>query len=94
VNIQNNTLFIFRGKGKKDRYTLLPKSLSYSLDNQFSTVKARHQHYCVNMVMPLKIYLGSMSSRHRLAVLIRTMVIFVDIIFMKRHLENNYEKRY
>lgn len=43
VNIQNNTLFIFRGKGKKDRYTLLPKSLSHSLDNQFSIVKARHQ---------------------------------------------------
>tara|TARA_R110002050_G_C8833643_1_gene505423 strand:+ start:86 stop:1042 length:957 start_codon:yes stop_codon:yes gene_type:complete len=43
VNIQNNTLFIFRGKGKKDRYTLLPKSLSHSLDNQFSIVKACHQ---------------------------------------------------
>ncbi|MGX9461801.1 integron integrase [Shewanella sp. A14] len=43
VNVQNNTLFIFRGKGKKDRYTLLPKSLNYSLDNQFNIVKARHQ---------------------------------------------------
>ncbi|WP_445945200.1 phage integrase N-terminal SAM-like domain-containing protein [Shewanella sp.] len=26
LNLNDNTLFIFRGKGKKDRYTLLPKS--------------------------------------------------------------------
>lgn len=94
VNIQNNTLFIFRGKGKKDRYTLLPKSLSHSLDNQFSIVKARHLHYYANMVMPLKIYLGSMFSPHRRAVHIHMMAIFVVIIFTKQHLENNCAKQY
>ena len=26
INLNDNTLFIFRGKGKKDRYTLLPRS--------------------------------------------------------------------
>ncbi|GGP67607.1 integron integrase [Shewanella saliphila] len=43
VNIQNNTLFIFRGKGKKDRYTLLPKSLNFALTHQIDAVKTRHQ---------------------------------------------------
>lgn len=43
INIHNNTLFVFRGKGKKDRYTLLPKSLNLALTHQIDSVKIRHQ---------------------------------------------------
>lgn len=34
INLSDNTLFIFRGKGKKDRYTLLPKSLESPITDQ------------------------------------------------------------
>ncbi|WP_087533631.1 integron integrase [Pseudoalteromonas sp. A601] len=44
LNLENNTLFIFRGKGKKDRYTLLPKSLNNDLNNQIEYVKNTHSN--------------------------------------------------
>jgi len=43
INLSNNTVFVFRGKGKKDRYTLLPKSLNNALEQQFEYVKNRHE---------------------------------------------------
>ncbi|QBF84273.1 integron integrase [Shewanella maritima] len=39
----NSTVFIFRGKGRKDRYTLLPQSLHDALASQFDSVKLQHQ---------------------------------------------------
>jgi integron integrase len=42
LNLQDNTLFIFRGKGKKDRYTLLPKSLNSAITAQIAKVKVLH----------------------------------------------------
>jgi len=39
INLYDNTVFIFRGKGRKDRYTLLPKS---EIELQQTHVKARH----------------------------------------------------
>ena len=36
INLDDNTLFIFRGKGGKDRYTLLPMSLHTPLRRQIS----------------------------------------------------------
>ncbi len=42
INLNDNTLFIFRGKGKKDRYTLLPKSLATTIGLQISHVKKIH----------------------------------------------------
>jgi integron integrase len=42
LNLNDNTLFIFRGKGKKDRYTLLPKSLHSAITAQIAKVKSLH----------------------------------------------------
>ena len=39
INLADCTLFIFRGKGKKDRYTLLPKSLIPAIEIQIKKVK-------------------------------------------------------
>ena len=43
IDLQNNSLFVFRGKGGKDRYTLLPNSLKAPLLAQINTSKALHQ---------------------------------------------------
>lgn len=43
INLDNGTLFIFRGKGRKDRYTLLPKSLHELLVQQIEAAKHIHQ---------------------------------------------------
>jgi integron integrase len=43
INIADNTLFIFRGKGRKDRYTLLPKSLNSVIEKQIEKVKHIHE---------------------------------------------------
>lgn len=42
INLADCTLFVFRGKGKKDRYSILPKSLSQAISNQIDKVKAIH----------------------------------------------------
>ncbi len=42
INFSNNTLFVFRGKGRKDRYTLFPKSLESEVREQISRVKLMH----------------------------------------------------
>jgi len=42
INLADCTLFIFRGKGKKDRYTLLPKSLIPAIEIQIKKVKQIH----------------------------------------------------
>ncbi|TLX49565.1 integron integrase [Pseudoalteromonas ruthenica] len=43
LNLENHTVYIFRGKGRKDRYSLLPKSLTPSLRKQIDTVKIMHE---------------------------------------------------
>ena len=42
IDFCNNTLFVFRGKGRKDRYTLLPKSCTADLEAQVAVVKSMH----------------------------------------------------
>lgn len=42
INLANNTVFVFRGKGQKDRYSLLPKSLNEPISRQIERVKAIH----------------------------------------------------
>ena len=42
INLADNTLFIFRGKSRKDRYTLLPKSLNCAIEEQIEKVKQIH----------------------------------------------------
>ncbi len=42
INLADNTIFVFRGKGKKDRYSILPKSLNHAIANQIDKVKAIH----------------------------------------------------
>lgn len=44
INLTNNTLFVFRGKGKKDRYSLLPKSLHTAIAEQINKVKIIHNN--------------------------------------------------
>ncbi len=46
LNFSDHTLFIFNGKGKKDRYTLLPKALDTPLIQQIEYAKHVHQQDC------------------------------------------------
>lgn len=43
VDTYNNSIFVFRGKGAKDRYTLLPKNLITPLNQQIEIAKQVHQ---------------------------------------------------
>ena len=43
IDLKNSTVFVFRGKGRKDRYILLPNSLHQSIQDQINKVKARHE---------------------------------------------------
>lgn len=43
INFTNNTIFVFRGKGGKDRYTLLPHNLHSSLQGQIESAKRVHE---------------------------------------------------
>ncbi len=43
INLSNNTLFIFRGKGRKDRYTLLPHSLKPAIETHILKTKKIHE---------------------------------------------------
>ena len=43
IDFHNQSLFVFRGKGGKDRYTLLPKKLIPLIEKQIETVKHIHQ---------------------------------------------------
>ncbi|GAA0301047.1 integron integrase [Psychrosphaera haliotis] len=42
LNFDNKTILVFRGKGKKDRYTILPESLIPSLRNQIEAARCVH----------------------------------------------------
>jgi integrase len=42
IDFINQSIFVFRGKGGKDRYTLLPQSLAESIKNQMSIAKKCH----------------------------------------------------
>ena len=42
INLADSTLFIFRGKGRKDRYTLLPQSLKPAIESQIMKVRQLH----------------------------------------------------
>ncbi|MCE0558463.1 integron integrase [Motilimonas sp. E26] len=46
LNFSDHTLFIFSGKGKKDRYTLLPRTLDIQLKQQVEYAKGIHQQDC------------------------------------------------
>ncbi|TLU61102.1 integron integrase [Thalassotalea litorea] len=43
IDFDNNSIFIFRGKGKKDRVTMLPQSLIPKLKAQIKVVESIHQ---------------------------------------------------
>jgi integron integrase len=43
INFDNHTVFIFRGKGGKDRYSLLPKTLDDALIKQIEYAKQIHK---------------------------------------------------
>ena len=43
MNLANATVFVFRGKGRKDRYTLLPKSLISDIETQIAKVRWLHE---------------------------------------------------
>lgn len=43
VNFENNTIFVYRGKGGKDRYTLLPKSIKQQLQAKIESAKRVHK---------------------------------------------------
>lgn len=42
INLDSGSVFIFRGKGNKDRYTLLPKTLITPLQDQINKVRTIH----------------------------------------------------
>jgi len=43
IDFSNQTIFIFRGKGQKDRLTILPKELNEIITNQINHVEAIHE---------------------------------------------------
>ncbi len=43
INFNNHTVFVFRGKGAKDRYSILPRSLDKALLKQIEFAKHVHQ---------------------------------------------------
>jgi integron integrase len=43
LDLENNMVLVFRGKGRKDRYSLLPKSLNNAICCQIDKVKTLHQ---------------------------------------------------
>ena len=43
IDFHNRSIFVFRGKGSKDRYTLLPQSLIEPLHTQIERVKEIHK---------------------------------------------------
>ena len=43
VDIGQRSIFIYRGKGGKDRYTLLPNSLKFEIQAQIQVVKRLHE---------------------------------------------------
>lgn len=43
IDFEQNTIFVFKGKGGKDRYTLLPKSIIPELRSQIEYVKKLHK---------------------------------------------------
>lgn len=42
MNLANATVFVFRGKGRKDRYTLPPKSIIPMIESQIAKVRQLH----------------------------------------------------
>lgn len=46
LNFENQTIYIFRGKGAKDRYTLLPTVLITKLKNQIKVCLDLHKRDC------------------------------------------------
>ncbi len=47
IDLNHRSIFIFRGKGAKDRYTLLPNALAAPIQKQIEVVKQVHQSDCV-----------------------------------------------
>ena len=43
IDLRSNSVFVFRGKGAKDRYTLLPASIVPKIKAQIDIVKQLHQ---------------------------------------------------
>jgi integron integrase len=43
IDFANQTIFIFRGKGQKDRLTILPKELNNPITNQINNVETKHK---------------------------------------------------
>lgn len=43
IDFSNQTLFVFRGKGQKDRITLLPNQLNEAIKKQIKSVELMHQ---------------------------------------------------
>ena len=43
IDLNNGTLFVFRGKGRKDRYTLLPQSIHEQIKTQIKNAQKVHQ---------------------------------------------------
>jgi len=43
IDLKQRSIFVFRGKGAKDRYTLLPKRLLIPIEQQIQTAKACHE---------------------------------------------------
>jgi len=43
IDLYNRSIFVFRGKGNKDRYTLLPEKLISNITSQISIVREIHE---------------------------------------------------
>jgi len=93
IDLMSRSIFIFNGKGKKDRYTLLPESLIPMLKQQMEHAKHIHQKdliegfgstscplHCIENINHHCIHLrGNIYSHRQQNVNTRMMVIFVAI---------------
>lgn len=107
IDFHNKSIFIFRGKGNKDRCTLLPENLIVFLQAQIEKAKQLHQQdirdgfgltsmpisLIKNTSLRPKILLGNISSHQVFAAHIHKTAIFVVIIFTKLHFENNSDSQ-
>jgi integrase len=103
INLADNTLFVFRGKGRKDRYTLLPHSLKFPIESQIQRVKLMHdkdirEGFGLTSLPPsiLRKYSSSAKDNHgntyyllQPVVFIHMMDISVGIIYMVQRLEKS-----
>ncbi|MGC3835474.1 phage integrase N-terminal SAM-like domain-containing protein [Moritella viscosa] len=103
IDLINKSIFIFKGKGNKDRYTLLPESLIPMINNRWNTQKLfmkriyltvlevrLYQHHCIENISHHYIHiLGNIYSLQPQGVSTHTIIMSAVITFMIQPIQKN-----